>query len=306
MKLKDRIPIGMCLPHRAPEPIDMATVRRVAQRSEELGFSDLWVTENTLDHAWSLDPPMILTYAASVTTRIRLGCAVVVLPIHHPAHVAHQWASLDYMSNGRAILALGIGRDHHFKQFEIPIEQRVRRTREGIAMIKALWTQPKVSHAGEFWHLEGESMVLKPVQKPHPPIWMGGDHPGAVRRAAHLADGWISAGAASPQAFAQSVRILREELDKLGRDPAKFAISKRCFLSVDENPKVARAELDNWYRKVYRRPAGADDKDLYGTPETVREKLEELHAAGANHLLVNPAGRYEEQVEVLGEVVGLG
>src|SRR6185436_19009422 len=104
MALKDRIPIGTSLPHRAPEPIDMATVRRVAERAEALGFSDLWVTENTLDHAFSFDPAMILTYAAAVTTRIRLGVAVVVLPIHHPAHVAHAYATLDYISNGRAIL----------------------------------------------------------------------------------------------------------------------------------------------------------------------------------------------------------
>src|SRR4029079_50737 len=108
-----------------------------------------------------------------------------------------------------------------------------------------------------------------------------------------------------PQAFAKSVQILREELDKRGRDPAKFAISKRCFLSVYESPKVARAELDRWYQKVYRRPAGADDKDIYGTPETVREKLEAIVRAGANHLLVNPTGRYTDQVELLANVVGL-
>src|SRR6185503_20319731 len=81
MALKDRIPVGMSLPHRSPDPIEMSTVRRVAERAEALGFSDLWVTENTLDHAFSFDPALILTYAAAVTTRIRLGVAVVVLPI---------------------------------------------------------------------------------------------------------------------------------------------------------------------------------------------------------------------------------
>ena len=84
MALKDKITLGMSLPHRSPEPIDMGVVRQVAQRADALGFRDLWVTENTLDHVFSFDPMVILTYAAAVTTRIRVGVSVAVLPIHHP------------------------------------------------------------------------------------------------------------------------------------------------------------------------------------------------------------------------------
>src|SRR5687768_13702594 len=138
MALKNRIPIGMSLPHRSPDPIDMASVRRVAQRAEALGFSDLWVTENTLDHVFSFDPALILTYAAAVTTRIRLGVAVVVLPVHNPSHIAHQYATLDVVSNGRAILGLGLGREHHYAEFQIPMAHRVRRFREGVEIVKAL------------------------------------------------------------------------------------------------------------------------------------------------------------------------
>ncbi len=162
MALKDLIPLGMSLPHRAPEPIEMSTVRRVAERAEALGFSDLWVTENTLDHSFSFDPGLILTYAAAVTTRIRLGVAVVVLPVHDPRHVAAEFATLDYVSNGRAILGLGIGSDHHYKEFEVSKERRVRRFREGIEVIKALWTQPKVEYQGDFYRLAGDGMVIKP------------------------------------------------------------------------------------------------------------------------------------------------
>jgi alkanesulfonate monooxygenase SsuD/methylene tetrahydromethanopterin reductase-like flavin-dependent oxidoreductase (luciferase family) len=100
------------------------------------------------------------------------------------------------------------------------------------------------------------------------------------------------------------VQILREELEKLGRNPATFPISKRVFLSVAERPEIAKAELDRWLSIVYRRPNGADG-EIYGTPEQVREQLEALVAAGANHLLVNPVGRHVEQVEALAEVVGL-
>ena len=305
MALKDKIPVGMSLPHRSLEPLDMATVRRVAERAEALGFSDLWVTENTLDHVFSFDPALILTYAAAFTKRIRLGVAVVVLPVHNPSHIAHQFATLDYVSNGRAILGLGLGRDHHYAEFQIPKEHRVRRLREGIEIIKALWTQTKVDYPGSIYKLEGAGMVIKPVQKPHPPIWLGGDHPDALRRAAKLGDGWMAAGASTVAAFGKSVQILRDELDKLGRNPATYPVSKRVFLSVAERPDDAKAELDRWYSAVYRRPGGANAADIHGTPAQVREQLEALVAAGANHLLVNPVGRHVEQVEALAEVVGL-
>ncbi len=305
MALKDSIPIGMSLPHRSPDAIDMVTVRRVAERAEALGFSDLWVTENTLDHAFSFDPGLILTYAAAVTTRIRLGVAVVVLPVHNPSHVAQTFATLDYVSNGRAILALGIGSEHHYKEFQVPMERRVRRFREGIEVIKALWTQPKVQYQGDFYRLDNMGMVIKPVQKPHPPLWLGGHHPDAIRRAAQLGDGWMGAGGSSVEGFKKSVQLLRAELEKLAKNPDTFPISKRVFLSVDERVDIARAEMDRWFKLVYRRPAGADETEVFGTPAQVRERLEALVAAGANHLLVNPVGRYVEQVEALAEVVGL-
>src|SRR5215510_7361048 len=108
MALKDQIAFGAALPHRSPEPINMAAVIGVAQRAEALGFRDLWVTENTLDHVFCFDPVVVLTYAAAVTTTIRLGASVVVMAVHSPLMIAHQWACLDYASNGRAILGVGL------------------------------------------------------------------------------------------------------------------------------------------------------------------------------------------------------
>jgi probable F420-dependent oxidoreductase len=282
----------------------MAAVRRVAQRAEALGFRDLWVTENTVDHVFCFDPVVVLTYAAAITTTVRLGVSVVVLPVHNPIHVAHQWASLDYVSNGRAILGVGLGRDHHYEQFQMPRDGRVRRFREGVELIKALWTEPKVDYQGRVFQLEAGTMAPKPAQKPRPPIWMGVGHPDAVRRAASIADGWMGSGGSSNAAFTRSVPILREALAKAGRDPATFPISKRVFLSVDERPETARAELHRWFTVVYRNPEGTDASGIHGTPDQVGERLEELAAAGANHLLLNPVARHAEQLEMLASVVG--
>jgi len=304
MALKDRIPFGMSLPHRSPDPIDPRTVQTVAQRAEALGFRDLWVTENTLDHVTCLDPVVALTYAAAVTSRIRLGASVVVLAIHSPLLVAHQWATLDHLSGGRAILGVGLGREHHYRQFEIPEAGRVSRFREDVDLIRALLSQPNVDHHGRFHHLDGGTMSPKPVQRPLP-IWLGVGHPDAVRRAGKMADGWMGSGGSSIAEFARSVPILRAALEAAGRDPATFPISKRIFMAVDERPEVARAELHRWFTEVYHNPAGTDASGIHGTPEQVRAKLEELVAMGANHLLLNPVSRHAEQVEALAQVIGL-
>lgn len=305
MALKDQITLGMSLPHRSPDPLDVAVIRRVAQRAEVLGFQDLWVTNNTLDHAGCLDSLNLLTYAAALTSTIRLGVSVLVLPVYHPVHVAHQVATLDYLSGGRAILGVGIGREQHYAEFQIPRERRVRRFLEEVELMKALWTQPKVTYQGQIFQLEDGVMGPKPVQKPHPPVWLGGGHPDALRRAAVIADGWMGAGGSSTAAFGKSVPIVRSALEEAGRDPLAFPMSKRVFMSVHERPEVAQAEVHRWFSEVYHNPDLTREGGVYGTPAQVREQLEALVAMGANHLLLNPVTRYSEQVEALAEVAGL-
>ncbi|HEX2943632.1 MAG TPA: LLM class flavin-dependent oxidoreductase, partial [Rhodopila sp.] len=298
MALKDLIPFGMSLPHRSPDAIGIDVVRQVATRAEALGFRDLWVTENTLDHVTSFDPVVILTYAAALTSRICLGASVLVLPVHDPRMVAHQWATLDRVSNGRAIMGVGIGRPQHYAEFQVSPDARVARFREQIAMIRALWSGDGVSHDGRFYHVENAKLGVRPVQAPLP-IWMGVGHPDAIRRAAVLADGWMGAGGSSTDDFRRAVPLLREALEKAGRDPATFPISKRIFIAVDDNPAVARAEALRWYGEVYHNPAGTDTSGIHGTPEQVREKLADIIGMGANHLLLNPVARHADQLDAL-------
>jgi len=193
----------------------------------------------------------------------------------------------------------------HYTQFQIPRERRVRRFLEGVELIKALWTEPKVSYRGSIFQLEGGTMAPKPVQKPHPPIWLGGGHPDALRRAAAIADGWMGSGGSSAADFSRCVPAMRENLERARRDTATFPISKRVFLSVHERPEVARSEVHRWFTTVYHNPAETDASGVHGTSEQVREQLEELVAMGATHLLLNPVTRYTEQVEALAEVAGL-
>ena len=207
MKLRDKIDLGMSLPHRSPDSLALTTIGAVARRAEELGFRDLWVTENTVDDGTCLDPVVALTYAASITQRIGVGAAVVVLPIHHPLTVANQWATLDFVSGGRAILAVGLGSAHHYRDFQIPVAQRVRRFREEVELIKALWTEERVTYRGQIFQVENVKLATRPVRKPRPPLWMGVGHPDALRRAASLADGWMGSGGSSIAEFKARCRF---------------------------------------------------------------------------------------------------
>ncbi|HEY4041968.1 MAG TPA: LLM class flavin-dependent oxidoreductase, partial [Rhodopila sp.] len=203
-----------------------------------------------------------------------------------------------------AIMGVGIGRPFHFQQFQIPDEARVARFREQIDLIRALWRQDKVTHHGRFYQVDDASLGMRPVQS-RLPIWMGTSNPNAIRRAAAIADGWMGAGGSSTDDFRRAVPLLREALEKAGRDPGGFPLSKRVFIAVDDRPEVARAELHRWYTEVYSNPSGTDTSGVHGTVEQVREKLAAIIALGANHLVLNPIARYAEQLEALAAVVGL-
>ena len=148
-------------------------------------------------------------------------------------------------------------------------------------------------------------MPLKPVHKPHPPIWLGGGHPDSLKRAAQVGDAWMGAGGSSTAEFERAVPLLRAALAHERRDPAGFPISKRVFLSVHDKPEVARAEVDRWFREVYHNPKGVDTAGVHGTPAQVAAQLEALIDMGATHLLLNPVARYEDNLEACARIVGL-
>ena len=309
MALKDTIAIGMATPQAfLSNPIDMDQVRTVVLRAEALGFQDLWTTESTFGKNNSLEPSVLLSYAAAVTTVIRLGVSVVVFPLQSPIHLARRYGSLDQVSGGRVTLGLGIGRSDikQYATFGLPFERRVTRFTEGVQVLKALWTEPEVNFTGKVFRVEGATMEPKPLQKPHIPIWMGGSHPSVLKRTAAIADGWMGAGSNTTSEYPGLVATLRHELEAIGRDPTTFPTSKRIYVSISENPGVALTELKHLFQSVYGNGDNAANQGICGTPEEVREQLEALvDATGPDHLLLHPVSRFVEQVEAVAEVVGL-
>ena len=188
MKLRFGIPIPQVfLNGRA----DMALIRDSLQCAEELGFDGAWTQDQVIGDASLLECVSLMSYAAACTERLRLGVSVIVFPIRNPVQLAKSISSLDHLSNGRVSLGIGLGppavAENFYRSFGTEYHERVRRFNEGVRIMKALWTETAVHIDGEFARLNGTAMEPKPLQKPHPPLIFGGQHPDALRRTARLA-----------------------------------------------------------------------------------------------------------------------
>src|SRR5262244_4547656 len=145
---------------------DPAAFRAYLARAESLGFESAWTGEQVLGSTPHLNPIEILTYAAGCTDRLRLGCVVFVTPLHSPVHLAKSLSSLDQLSRGRLEIGVGTGgRGRPFAAFGVDPQTYVARFTEGLALMKALWTEPRITFDGEFWQLKDAALEPKPFQK---------------------------------------------------------------------------------------------------------------------------------------------
>jgi probable F420-dependent oxidoreductase len=235
-----------------PEPL-----AQVARKAEQLGYESIWIPEHLAlpvemrtrypyadDGKFpggamvSLhDPFLALAYVAACTERIRLGTGVFVLPLRNAIAVAKSVASLDVLSNGRFLFGVGIGwLAEEFEAVGATFADRASRTREAIRMMKVLWTEEAPRFEGRFQRFPPLGFNPKPVQKPHPPIILGGESRAALKRVAELGDGWYGAHH-SPESVRQPLATLKGLADAAGRDFSRLEIT------VGLSPGVGR-DLD--------------------------------------------------------------
>jgi len=252
---------GIYLPHigrkAGPEAI-----RRAAIQAEELGFADVWTSEHIIipkgapypPSVLFYDPILTLTWAAAFTKRVGLGTSVLVLPMRHPLPLAKELATLQNLSEGRLILGAGVGwMAAEFAALGVPFRERGRRMDEGIAMMRAVWSQDPVSFPARHIPAVIEDMRMLPQPIKPIPIWIGGGSEAALARALRL-DGWHGSRL-SPQEAMPIVRRLRDK-----RPEPEFTISLRY----------------GW--------DGKDQAELGARLAAYRE-------AGIGHVLVEPAER---------------
>jgi probable F420-dependent oxidoreductase len=270
-------------------------------RAEELGFSSAWTQESVLGSGAQLAPLEAMTYAAACTSRLRLGCTVFVTPLHSPVHLAKALSTLDQISCGRLEVGIGTGgKARPFAAFGLTPDRYVARFTEGLALMKALWTQPLVTFDGEFWQLTDAAMEPKPAQKPHPPVWFGATTEPALRRAVRLGDGFFGAGSSPTASFARQVKIVREALAESGRDPASFPIAKRIYIGVDDDAGRARDRVNDAMARIYgHRVPSIEAAAVAGTPADCIREASAVASAGAELILFTTVFDQPEQMERL-------
>lgn len=256
--------IGICLPQMGQFATaeGMATV---ARRAEELGYNSIWVADRLLyplkprnpyrgspDGSFLeifkcvLDPIESLTFAAAHTKHIALGISVLVMPFYNPVVLARRLASLDVLSGGR--LRAGFGQGFSEDEFEAAganSKIRGQRADEFLQVIKAVWTESPVSFSGKFFQIAPSLIELKPIQKPHPPIYLAASAPSALRRLVRLADGWNPSGI-TMEGLVQTLQELRKLAEAEGRDPSSIEVISRANLLITDQPLVGND------RKLFR------------------------------------------------------
>jgi probable F420-dependent oxidoreductase len=253
-------------------------VLHVARRADELGYRTLWTFQRLLSDAgntWAdvyqnvTDPLIVLGYAAAVTERIRLGVAVINLPFVSPALLAKQATTIDILSRGRLDLGLGLGwSDEEYAASGVAKARRGIRSEEFIAALKTLWTDELVQFDGEFYHIPASRAEPKPVQRPHPPILLGGAAPPALRRAGRIADGWVSSSRTDLSLIGNSVGRIKDAATEAGRDPSTLRFVCRGSVKV-------------------RGAVAGDRPTLTGTYEQIRADLDDLAAQGITETFID-------------------
>jgi len=271
-------------------PIGTAeSVAKIAQRAEQLGYDSLWTVERLLwpvspqtpypvtpdgrlpeEYKHVLDPLDSLTYAAALTKEITLGTSVLDMPYYNPVVLARRLTSIDVLSNGRLKVGLGLGwSKDEMDAAGAELKQRGAKADEFIQILKAIWTTNPAEFHGKYYQLPKSYILPKPVQKPHPPIYLAAFAPPAMQRLATMADGWNPV--AIPVAgMAQMFQGIQQMAKAAGRDPAKLALVVRANLIISEKPQ------------------GADRMLFSGTLQQVKEDLAACREIGAHEVFFDP------------------
>ncbi len=309
-----------------------AEIVEQARLAEKLGFASITKTSHYSTHPLqSFQQLPILARLSGETDKLRLNAGIILLSLHKPLDIAEQLATIDIMSGGRVIFGAALGyREEEFRAFGTTTSERVRRFEENLEAIRRLWTEDHVDMSASHFELVGASCCPRPVQKPHPPIWIGANADAAIRRAARYGDCWYINPHNRIDTIRRQLDVYREALDELGKPfPDELPMRREVFVAEtrEEAVRIAAPHLKDRYDTYTQwgqhkaMPEGDDDlsmafdelagdRFLIGSPEDVTEQIIGLNRTiGANHLIFSvqwagmPHSRILETMHMLTERV---
>lgn len=268
---------------------------------EQLPVESVWQGGHVLPPSATGEAITRLALMTAWTSRVRVGSAVLVLPLYHPVLAAKQLADLDARSGGRLTVGVGVGGEFRaeFDALGIPVGERGARTDEAIEVMRALWTGKPVTREGRFFPLRDAKLRAVAPGTDGPPIVISGRKEAAMRRAARVGDGWLPY-LVSPSAYARSVATIRAEAEAVGRDLAGFEWLAYVYCSVRPSKEQARWDVRRFLGAAYGdKPDEMLDRIApAGTPEQVAARLQQYVDAGARHIVISPAA-HENTLEIV-------
>jgi probable F420-dependent oxidoreductase len=294
--------LGLTLPNLTPTGTRQNVIT-LAREAERLGYNSLWVTDRLLyptqprqlmrDRPWpevyryALDPLDSLIFAAGVTEKIRLGTSLLDFPMYVPAHLAKRIATLDVLSNGRAVIGAGLGwSEDEYIASNVPFEKRGARMTEMIEAITALWGPDPVEFHGKFYEIPATEFNPKPLQKPRPPLLIGGYAPQALQRGARLADGFNPVAPPDANQAKQAMQQLSQAWQAAGRATGSMQIVVR---------------VNHGY--IAEQAVETDRPFLVGSVEQVRLDVQQMADWGVGEIFFNPVSVFGLQPDGFSKIM---
>ena len=284
-----------------------------AELAEKLGLDSVWMSDHlmyTVPDKGSLEAFASLSAVAAKTKRITVGTKVVCAPFRHPALIAKAGATLDIISGGRFVLGIGAGwLKKEFEAFGFPFEKKASVTHESVEIVKMLWEKPSVDYDGRFYKIRDGTCLPKPLQKPHPPIWIGSSGPRMLKLTAELGDGWVIPNPTVDE-YRQKLETIRKHARKVGRRGEQ--IEAGCYayasisLSSEEAWKTAEEQILPERRRAVRPNLSLRDIGeicVVGDPDEWIGRIEAYVKAGAEHIIVKIVPTNHENIRLYAEKV---
>jgi alkanesulfonate monooxygenase SsuD/methylene tetrahydromethanopterin reductase-like flavin-dependent oxidoreductase (luciferase family) len=266
------VQFGIRLPQNAAEypGASSASLLDIARLAEDLGYYSVWVHDHIATTFALYDPIIVMSFIGNATNSVKLGSACLLMGLRNAVLLAKQTASIDDLTNGRLIVGATPGwMEKDFEAAGISLSERGRRTDEGIAVMKKLWT-------------ETDAILPQPVQKPHPPVWIGGTGPASISRVARLGGGWIP-GYIEPSQVAHGMAEIKEKLKETGRASERIVCSNESLVGVISNGAADMETVKRFLQSRFKTIDEGLKRNIVGPPDEIIKKIQYYVGAGATH-----------------------